>query len=91
MIYGFIMVVFSLHLLIYYKTNDSGSRWMLAGVMMLVVAIGAFNYRVAPHVWFNHNDLSHIFIAISTYLFLKGAMHLGEPPKKLAPQKSIKK
>lgn len=91
MVYGFIMVIFSLHLLIYYKTNDNGSRWMLAGVAMLVVAISAFNYRVAPHIWFNHNDLSHILIAISTYLFLKGALQLGEPPKKLSPQKSIKK
>jgi hypothetical protein len=91
MIYGFLMVIFSLHLLIYYKTNDNGSRWMLAGIAMLVIAISAFSYQFSPHVWFNHNDLSHVFIAISTYLFLKGALHLGEPPKKLAPQKSIKK
>lgn len=91
MIYGFIVVIFSLHLLIYYKTNDNGSRWMLAGVGMLVVAISAFSYRVAPHVWFNHNDLSHVFIAIASYLFLKGALHLGDPPKKLASQKTLKK
>jgi len=91
MSYGFIMVVFSLHLLIYYKTNDNGSRWMLAGVAMLAIAISAFNYRVAPHIWFNHNDLSHVIIAVATYLFLKGALHLGEPPKKLATQKSEKK
>ena len=91
MLYGFIVVVFSLHLLIYYKTNDNGSRWIMAGVAMLVIAISAFSYRVAPHVWFNHNDLSHVIIAVATYLFLKGALHLGEPPKKLATQKSIKK
>ena len=91
MSYGFIMVIFSMHLLIYYKTSDSGSRWMLAGVAMLVIAISAFNYRVTPHIWFNHNDLSHVFIALATYLFLKGALHLGEPPKKLATQKPQKK
>ena len=91
MVFGFIVVVFSLHLLIYYKTNDTGSRWIMAGVAMLVIAISAFSYRVAPHVWFNHNDLSHVIIAVATYLFLKGALHLGDPPKRLAAQKSFKK
>jgi hypothetical protein len=91
MIFGFIVVVFSLHLLIYYKTNDHGSRWIMAGVAMLVIAISAFSYRVTPHIWFNHNDLSHVIIALATYLFLKGALHLGEPPKEMAPQKSVKK
>lgn len=82
-VYGFMVVVFSFHLYTYLKTKNIGSRFMLYGIAVLAGAMFVFNYPIAPHVWFNHNDLSHVLMAIASWLFFKGSLRFGEPPKKL--------
>lgn len=78
--YGFMVIVLTIHLYIYYYTKDVGSLYFFTGIGVLVVALLVFNYPIVPHKWFNHADLSHVLMAISSYLFLKGSLHLGVPP-----------
>ena len=78
--YGFMMVVFSAHLFCYLKTKDKGSRFMLYGILILILTVFVFNYPVYPHVWFNHADLSHVLMTIVCLLFLKAALSFKEPP-----------
>lgn len=80
-IYGFMVVVFSFHLFTFAKTRDAGSRLILIGIIILVGAMFVFNYPVVLDVWFNHNDLSHVLMAISSWLFLRGALKFGDNPK----------
>lgn len=79
--YGFIIVVLSIHLYIYYHTKNKGSMYFFMGIAVLVIALLAFNYPIVPHVWFNHADLSHVLMAISSYLFLKGSLYFGTLPE----------
>lgn len=78
--YGFIVVVLSIHLYIYYYTRDKGSVYFFFGIATLLVVLLVFKCQIAPHIWFNHADLAHVLIAISTYFFLKGSLHFGRPP-----------
>jgi hypothetical protein len=82
-VWGFMVVVFSFHLYTFVKTKDTGSRWILYGIVVLASAMFVFNYPVSPHIWFNHYDLSHVLMAIASLFFLKGALNFGEPPQLL--------
>ena len=82
-VWGFMIVVFSFHLFMYIKTKDKGSRWILYGVFVLAIAMFVFNYPVSLHIWFNHNDLSHVLMTVASMFFLKGALKFGEPPQSL--------
>lgn len=77
-IYGLLVVVFSFHLFIYLKTKDKGSRYMLYTVVVLTFAAFVFNYPIIVHTWFNHRDLAHILMTISTILLLQGALNMGK-------------
>jgi len=77
-VYGLMIVVFSFHLYTFLKTKDKGSKWILYAVGVLVVAAFVFNYPVVPHIWFNHRDLAHIFMAIGSLMFLKAARNLEQ-------------
>ncbi len=82
-IYGFMVVVFSFHLYIFIKTKNIGSRYMLYGIAVLAGAMFVFNYPIALHIWFNHNDLSHVLMAIASWLFLEASLRFGEPSVKV--------
>lgn len=71
---GFIFMVFPFHLFLFFKTNHAGSRYMILGIGTLVLSLLTFGYPIAPHQWFNHNDLSHVLIAAATYLLMRGAL-----------------
>lgn len=81
-VYGFMVVVFSFHLYTFIKTKNIGSQLMLYGIAVLAGAMFVFNYPIAPHTWFNHNDLSHVLMAIASWFFYKASLLFGEPPKK---------
>lgn len=81
-VWGFMIVVFTFHLFTFLKTKDIGSRFMLYGIAVLAGAMFVFNYPIAPHKWFNHNDLSHVLMAIASILFLQATLKFGDPPKR---------
>jgi hypothetical protein len=82
-VWGFMIVVFSFHFFTFIKTKNVGSRWILYGIVVLAFAMFVFNYPVSLHIWFNHNDLSHVLMAIASMLFLEAALNFGEPPELL--------
>tara|TARA_B100001778_G_C18530315_1_gene603286 strand:- start:546 stop:1238 length:693 start_codon:yes stop_codon:yes gene_type:complete len=79
-VYGFLVVVFSFHLFIYMKTKNSASKVILWGVGVLATAMFVFNYPIVIDKWFNHKDFAHTIMAISSIIFLKGALLLEDPP-----------
>jgi hypothetical protein len=75
--YG-LMVVFFLESFVYQKKRDRESRFILFGVAVSALAAFVHIAKFSLHTWFNYIDLSHVFMAIGSYLFYLGA----EKPKR---------
>ena len=67
------------------KKHQFGSEQKLlligAGVMLFSGPVMATKFQLSP--WFNHNDISHILIATSMFIFYKSAtitLSTGNPP-----------
>lgn len=76
--YGLLIVVASLHLYIFMKTKSEGSRLFLLAVGFAAIAALIFMNEIGISEWFNHNDISHIFLAFAAWYFYKGAIKIGE-------------
>lgn len=76
--YGMAIVVTGFAAFVYYKEKSLGSKQILYAV--LVSAIGAcfFEFKIGLDKWFNHVDISHVFMMIASVLFYKGAKDLIE-------------
>jgi hypothetical protein len=72
--YGLLVVVNSFSIYTYIKTKNKGSfYWILAAAFSATGAIFFMNkWGVGP--WFNHFDISHLWLAGSAWLFYKGSM-----------------
>jgi len=70
--YG-LMVVFVLESFVYNKKKDKASRYILYGVGVSAIAALVHIAKFSLHTWFNYIDLSHVFMAIGSYLFYLGA------------------
>jgi hypothetical protein len=73
-----LLVCTTLETMYYKKTKSTLSLFMIYGVVALVVAVLCHVLKIAFSVWFNHADLSHIFMAISMYLMYKGVNSYNE-------------
>jgi hypothetical protein len=71
--FGLVLIVTILENIHYKKTKSQLSLFMIYGVGVAVIAVLCHVFKLAASVWFNHADLSHIFMALSMYLMYKGA------------------
>lgn len=78
--YGFMMIVLSFNLIIYYKTRSKGSRAFLLAVGFAAIAALTFMNQWTIHKWFNYFDLSHTFMALSAYMFYRGSKYIIDHP-----------
>jgi hypothetical protein len=78
--YGFMMIVLSFNLIIYYKTRSKGSRAFLLAVGFAAIAALTFMNQWTIHKWFNYFDLSHTFMAFSAYMFYRGSKYIIDHP-----------
>lgn len=72
--YGLLVVVFSFSLVVYLKTKSKGSRFFLIAVAFSAIGALIFMNKLGISIWFNHFDISHIFLAFSAWYFYKGSM-----------------
>lgn len=56
----------------YKKTGSLLSKYLMYGVGMAVMAVMCHVFKLAISVWFNHLDLSHIFMSASMYVMYRG-------------------
>lgn len=70
--FSLVLIVTILESIHYKKTNSALSLNMIYGVGMAVIAVLCHVFKLAMSVWFNHADLSHIFMAISMYFMYRG-------------------
>jgi hypothetical protein len=74
--YGLLVIVSSFELFIYIKTKNEGSRLLLIAVAISALAATVHLTKFTVHVWFNHLDLSHVFMAGAAYVFYLGAVKI---------------
>lgn len=58
------------------KREQSSANMLLAG-LFFASATAVFLIPIIPHKWFNHMDLSHLFIAGSAYFYYRSAKHIN--------------
>lgn len=73
MTYGLLVVVAGFHLYVYRKTKSKGSLIFLIAVGVSAVSGLIFINEWGISKWFNHVDISHIFMTSINLLFLIGA------------------
>lgn len=73
--YGLLVVVLGFCILHFTRNNQAKSlRLFSVAVLVCIIAAVVFNVRIAISEWFTHADISHVLMAIATYLFYLGAM-----------------
>jgi hypothetical protein len=70
--YSLVLNVVILESIHYKKTGSLLSKNMLIGVGIAVLAVMCHIFKLAISEWFNHLDLSHIFMAASMYMMYRG-------------------
>lgn len=67
-----IVVLTSLEWNNYSKTKSVLSKYMMLGVLLCIVAVICHIAKLAISPWFNHMDLSHVFMAVAMYMMYTG-------------------
>ncbi|MBI9068104.1 MAG: hypothetical protein JEZ09_12485 [Salinivirgaceae bacterium] len=78
--YGFMIIVLSFNLIIFYKTRSKGSVRFLYAVAFAAIAALFFMNQWSLHKWFNYFDISHMFMAASAYMFYRGSKYIIDHP-----------
>lgn len=71
--YGLLVIVFSFELFVFRKAKNEASKLLLIAVGVAAIAATVHLFKLAPHRWFNHLDLSHVLMAVAAYIFFLGA------------------
>ena len=61
---------------VYYKEKNTGSKQLLQAVLVSSVGAFFFVFQIGIDKWFNHVDISHVFMMIASVLYYKGAKNL---------------
>jgi len=78
--YGLLFVVSSFSLVVYLKTKSRGSLLFLFAVAFSAVGALIFMNKWGIGPWFNHFDISHVFLAFSAWFFYKGSLLIIRDP-----------
>jgi hypothetical protein len=54
------------------RWHQPGATWLIAGVVVSLIAGLVQAFRVSPHRWFNQNDLFHVIEIVALYFFFRG-------------------
>lgn len=72
--YGLLVVTTSFNLYVYSKTRLPGSKNFLIAVGVSALSALIFMNEWGLHKWFNHFDISHIFMTVGAWFFYRGSM-----------------
>ncbi|MBU8893911.1 MAG: hypothetical protein KOO66_14110 [Bacteroidales bacterium] len=78
--YGLLLVVTSFNLIVYLKTRKKGSKLFLIAVGFSAIGALFFMNKWGICPWFNHFDISHVFMTFSAIYFYFGAKEILNDP-----------
>lgn len=74
--YGMAIVVLGFAGFVYYKERSLGSRQVITAVLISAIGAAFFVFQISVSKWFNHVDISHIFMMIASVYYYFGAKNL---------------
>jgi len=74
--YGMAIVVAGFAGFVYYKERSLGSKQILQAVFISSIGAFFFVFQIGLNKWFNHVDISHVFMMIASIFYYKGAKNL---------------
>ena len=80
MAYGLAIVVASFHFYVYRKTKSQASYIFLIAVIVSAISALIFLNEWGISKWFNHVDISHIFMTVITIILYKGSKQIVIKP-----------
>lgn len=84
MAYGLVVVVASFHFYVYRQTKSRGSYTFLMAVIVSAISGLIFLMEWGISKWFNHVDISHIFMTAITIILYYGSEKIIKQPNPLA-------
>lgn len=75
--YGLLVINTPIHIYIYLRTKNEGSKLMLIAISFAMLSALIFMNEVAICKWFNHFDISHTLMAIGAFFFYRASLKLG--------------
>ena len=76
--YGMAIVVTGFTGFIFIREKSKGSKQILFAVLVCAVGAFFFVFEIGLDKWFNHVDISHVFMMIGSVLYYKGSRGLIE-------------
>jgi len=76
--FGLLIVNLPIHAYVYYRSGSRISRTFLFGLGFAILSAIVYKNHLSPHTWFNHYDLSHVFMAIGVFIFYLAGKKLRE-------------
>lgn len=77
--FGLFLIVATLAGASVIKNKDDGSRWMLYGIGVFLLSGITFAAKLSIHTWFNHVDLTHVFLAVAAWVIYKSVVKMARP------------
>ncbi len=74
--YGMAIVVLGFAGFVYYKERSLGSKQIITAVLISAVGAAFFVFQIGISKWFNHVDISHVFMMIASVYYYFGAKNL---------------
>ena len=62
----------------YYKNGITSLKYSLIAIGLLIPPVFIFLLKLSPHIWFNKDDLSHMFMIGTIIFFYLGANHFSK-------------
>jgi len=78
--YGLLIVVTTFNTIVFIKTRKKGSKLFLIAVGFSAIGALFFMNKWGLGPWFNHFDISHIFMTLSAIFFYTGAREVLSDP-----------
>lgn len=78
--YGLLIVVLGFNMTVFLKTKKKGSKLFLIAVGFSAIGALFFMNKWGFSPWFNHFDISHIFMTCSAFYFYLGAKEILNDP-----------
>lgn len=63
-------------------TGSSGSKYILAGIIINALAGAVHAAKLSVNEWFNHNDIGHFIMMLGLFTIAKGAIELSSSTQK---------
>jgi hypothetical protein len=80
--YGLMFVVFTIEVLLFLKTKNEATKYIMAGIGFAALSALAFATKFSIHEWFNYLSLSHVMMAVATVFIYGGVKRIEIKDKK---------